>query len=799
MSNPRARFNKTFTALALLIALVGLFFIGSGIWLITLGGSWYYFPTGVLMLASSVQLLRNRVSGAWLYALVFAVTLIFTLWESGLDYWGWVPRMGLIAAIALVLSLLMPRLGVNKHWAWSIGGAISMCFAVAIGLAFAPFSTVYATAPLPGKPLAAGTLGGPANTSEDWSAYGSQNGTRYSPLTQLTPQNVGQLKRTWIQVTNDLPPPGKPNKWAAETTPIKVGDGLYLCSATNNLMRLDPASGAKVWEYRANVKYESVPYTAACRGVTYYESQQTPAGQQCHQRIIEPTLDMRLIAVDAQTGKPCENFGSQGQVNLMKGFGPTVPGFVAEPSPVPIVNGVIITNQEVLDGQRRWAPSGVIRGYSAETGAFLWAWDVNKPHDHGEPAPGETYSPGTPNSWAAMIGDEALGLVYVPMGNSAADYYSALRTPQENQVSSSIVALDVKTGEVRWVYQTVHKDVWDYDLSSQPTLFDFPGSNGQVVPAMIVPTKRGQLFVLDRRDGSPLTPVQERKAPGAVLAEDPRAPTQPWSIGMPRLGFADLREENMWGITPLDQMYCRIKFRAAHYEGEFTAPTLNKPWIEYPGYNGGSDWGSVAYDASQGIVVANWNNTPMYNQLLSREEADKRGLKSIDDPQFKAGGGGAEGPGAQQDTPYGVDVKPFLMPLTGMLCNEPPYGMITAIDMHKRSVLWQRPLGTARANGPFGIPSRLPINIGTPNNGGPIITAGGLVFIAAATDNLIRAIDLNTGETVWSDVLPAGGQATPMTYEVHGKQFVVIVAGGHHFMKTPIGDYVVAYALPDFK
>ncbi|GBR53751.1 D-sorbitol dehydrogenase subunit SldA [Neokomagataea thailandica NBRC 106555] len=630
----------------------------------------------------------------------------------------------------------------------------------------------------------------------DWAAYGrDDDASRYSPLAQITPENVGQLQRAFIYHTGSKPAPGQANKWAAETTPLKVGDGLYMCSATNDMMKLDPATGREIWRFKAGVQFHSIPYTAACKSVVYYTSSTTPEGQPCHNRIVEATLDERLISVDADTGEACKNFGFNGQINLMQGMGESVPGFVSETAPPPIINGVIVTNQEVLDGQRRWAPSGVIRGYDAESGKFLWAWDVNRPNDHSQPAPGEHYSRGTPNSWAAMTGDNALGLVYVPTGNSAADYYSALRTPEENAVSSSIVAIDVKTGSPRWVFQTVHKDVWDYDLGSQATKFDFPTDHGPV-PALIVPTKRGETFVLDRATGKPLLPVEERPAPAGHIPGDPRAATQPWSTGMPRLGFPPLKESDMWGMSPIDQLFCRIKFRRARYEGEFTAPSLDKPWIEYPGYNGGSDWGSMAYDAKTGILIANWNNTPMYDQLVTRRRADKLGMRPIDSPYFDAKSGGAEGNGAQADTPYGIVVTPFWDQFTGMMCNKPPYGAITAIDMHTRKVLWQTPLGTARANGPFGLPTYLPLKIGTPNNGGPIITAGGLVFVAAATDNLIRAIDIKTGKTVWSDVLPGGGQATPMTYEYKGRQYIAIMAGGHHFMMTPVTDDLVVYALP---
>lgn len=780
--------------LAVSLVLLGFAFVAGGSWLIWLGGSAYYLTAGAGIAVSGVQLFRLRKSGAWLYATVFSGTVMWTAWESGLDYWGWVPRLGLMTFISFLLALLLPILKVRKKTAFTLAGTMAAIFVVAFVLAFVPYNVTSADGPFPDKPLVAAKPSVAPQPDGDWSVYGRDNdATRYSPLDEITPRNVSQLQREWVYRTGDLPPAGQRNKWAAETTPLKVGDAVYLCSATNDLIRLDAATGREVWRYKSQVKYENVPYTAACRGVVYYKSQTTSASLPCSQRIIEATLDERLIAVDADTGKACETFGTHGQVDLMVGMGRSVPGFVAEPSPPTVVNGVIVTNQEVLDGQRRWAPSGVIRGYSAETGKFVWAWDVKRPHDHAEPSPGKSYSRGTPNSWTIMVGDDKLGLVYVPTGNSAVDYYSALRSPEENAISSAIVALDARTGESRWVFQTVHKDVWDYDIASQPTLIDFPDKDGAPIPAMIVPTKRGQTFVLDRRDGAPLSPVEERPAPASVLAEDPLAPTQPWSVGMPRLGFGNLSERQMWGLTPLDQLYCRIKFRRARYEGEFTAPSLTRPWIQYPGNNGGSEWGSMAYDPTTGVLIANWNNTPMYNQLLTRSQADTRGLKSIDDSAFDPDGGGS---GAQAETPYGVSVGPFVMRYTNLLCSEPPYGMTTAIDMHTRQVLWQRPLGTARANGPFGLSTGLPIDLGTPNNGGPIITAGGLVFVAAATDNLIRAIDVKTGKVVWSDVLPTGGQATPMTYEINSRQFVVIVAAGHHFMQTPPGDYVIAYALP---
>jgi len=799
VNSSRPTIGAAVRTLAIVIVLLGAAFIVGGVRLLSLGGSWYYVVAGIGLVASGVLLHRGRTTGAWIYGAVFAGTVLWSAWECGLDYWGWVPRLDVITVLGLFLALVLPRLDkpASRRVSLTLVAAMVAIFIVALGLAFVPYHSISPEQPFAGVPLAPPSAAD-AQPDTDWQVHGRDaQATRYSPLTQITPENVGKLTRAWTFRTGDLPPAGKVNKWAAETTPIKVGDALFLCTATNDLLRLDSATGKQVWRYESGVRYEDVPYTAACRGVAYYTSKTVAEGQSCHARIIEATLNEKLIAVDAQSGKPCEDFGEHGRVDLLIGMGETVPGFIAEPAPPPIVDGVIVTNQEVLDGQRRWAPSGVIRGYSADTGEFLWAWDVNRPNEHGLPPAGQSYSRGTPNSWAAMTGDDALGLVYVPTGNSAADYYSAMRSPQENAVSSSIVALDIHSGNVRWVFQTVHKDVWDYDIGSQPTLMNYPNAAGEAVPAMIVPTKRGQTFVLDRRDGKPLTAVEERPAPAGNVPGDPRAPTQPWSTDMPRLGLPELTEQQMWGMTPLDQLYCRIKFRRANYVGEFTPAGIEKPWIEFPGYNGGSDWGGVAYDANRAILIANWNNTPMYDQLVSRAEADRLGLKSIDDPAYSPSGGGAEGNGAMADTPYGITVSPWVMPLTQVLCNEPPYGMITAIDMHTRKVVWEHPLGTARANGPFGLPTGMPMEIGTPNNGGPIITAGGLVFIAAATDNLIRAIDIRTGKVVWTDVLPAGGQATPMTYSQNGRQYIVIVAGGHHFMRTPPGDYVIAYALPE--
>ncbi|MBU2417191.1 MAG: pyrroloquinoline quinone-dependent dehydrogenase, partial [Alphaproteobacteria bacterium] len=579
------------------------------------------------------------------------------------------------------------------------------------------------------------------------------------------------------------------------TTPLKIADTVYLCSGRNKMFALDANTGRQKWAYDPKVADEQIPYTAACRGVTYYAAPNVDQAEPCATRIIEGTLDGRLIAVDARTGRPCADFGTNGAVDIKVGMGDVIPGMVSITSAPTIVQGVIVTGHQVLDGQYNSAPSGVIQGFDAVTGELRWAWDMTRPDLTGRPAGDDTWTRGTPNMWTTASGDEQLGLVYLPMGNSAADYYSADRSEAENRYATALVALDVNTGRPAWSFQTVRKDVWDYDLGSQATLIDYPTAAG-VVPALILPSKQGDLYILDRRTGRPLTPVEERPAPQGGVEPQERAATQPFSL-FHTLAKRNLTERDMWGMSPIDQMICRIGFRQAAYDGIYTPPTSDRRWIQYPGYNGGSDWGGVAVDPRRGWIIANYNDMPNYNRLVPRAEADAKGWVPHGDPRAESGG--AEGAGDPQvGVPYAIDVNAgWRMGSTGMLCKQPPYGGIRAIDIRTGQTVWDRPLGTARKNGPFGIPSMLPLDIGTPNNGGAVVTAGGLIFVAAATDDLIRAIDIETGETVWSEVLPAGGQAGPMIYEQDGRQYLVLMAGGHHFMETPPGDYVMAWALPE--
>jgi len=778
------------------VALIALVLIIGGVWLAVLGGSAYYVVAGVAMLASGLLLMRGQRIGGWIYGAVVFFTLLWAFWEVGGNGWALVPRI--VAPLVLLIAVLfaMASLASRPHrWRIALGasGVVILLFAVsAVTLGW-----LNQPRPLMALPQARLAMADPAlaQAGADWPAYGgSDSARRYSPLNQITPANVGKLRRTWLIHTGDLPSEKVKGTYGAENTPLKVGDSLYVCTPKNIVLSLDPATGRQRWRFDPKVPDDAIPYTAACRGVSYYAVPGAAADQACARRIIFGTLDARLFALDATTGQPCGDFGSNGQVDTKIGMGATPAGYVSINSPPTIVRGVVVTGHQVLDGQDRWAPSGVIRGFDAVTGKLRWAWDMMHPDWSGYPPAGETWARGTPNMWTVASGDEQLGLVYLPMGNAAADYYSSLRRPPENFYATSLVALDVTTGKPRWRFQAVKNDVWDYDFGAQATLIDYPGAAGSV-PALVLPSKQGDLYVLDRRTGAPLTPIGTVTAPGGGVEPQQRAKTQIVSLWH-TLRKPDLTERDMWGMSPIDQMICRIQFRKASYKGFFTPPESDRRSIEYPGYNGGTDWGGVAVDPVRGVIVANYNDMPNYVRLVPRAEADKKGWAPRDQARGRIGG--AEGAGdPQANTPYAIDVNAgWRLPFTGMLCKQPPYGGIRAIDIATGKTIWDRPFGTARTNGPFGIPSMLPITIGTPNNGGAVVTASGLVFIAAATDNLIRAIDLRTGKTVWSDVLPAGGQATPMTYEANGKQYVVIYAGGHHFMETPIGDEVIAYTLP---
>jgi len=498
------------------------------------------------------------------------------------------------------------------------------------------------------------------------------------------------------------------------------------------------------------------------------------------------SADATLRAIDARTGAPCRSFGVEGSVDLLTGLGRVKKGFYTPTSPPAIVRGMAVVGSGVPDNGELTNPSGVVRAYDAMTGRFAWAWDLGRPGQHGEPPTGESYTHNTPNAWSLFSVDEELGLVYVPTGNSNPDYYGAQRTPEAEKYSTSVVALEAATGDVHWSFQTVHHDLWDYDVGAQPVLVDVPTAQGRV-PGLIQPTKTGQVFVLDRRAGKPLAEVTERPVPQGAGRGDWTAKTQPFSTGMPAFTGPDLTEEDMWGLTPLDSLWCRLKFREARYDGPMTPPS-DHGWIYSTGFLGGIDWGSVAVDEVDDVMLVNSFVMASRNFFVPGSQFGNYPKAKLPFPYFH-----------QEGSPYfAVFTALFRSPL-GMPCQRPPYGTLSAVDLKTRKLLWSHPLGTSRNSGPLGMQLSLSLPMGSPNIGGAVVTASGVGFIAATLDQYFRAIDVRTGRELWKTQLPSAAFANPMSYTGprSGRQFVVIAVGGNSLMAKPHGLYITAFALPE--
>jgi quinoprotein glucose dehydrogenase len=787
---------------AVLLVVLGLATLLGGARLVAVGGTFFYSIQGLLIVVSGVLVWRGHRRAVQLYVLMLLFTLVWAIWESGPDGWALLPRLWLWFVVGI--GFLIPAVhrwsrpeGVPTQPARATGRfAASLVAAVAVGsIAYGlgpnePADPLYQTGTQT-TALAAQATAGATLADGEWTHYGNDaGGSRYSRLSQITTQNVAGLEKVWeVKLGKSV----DGILGSLEATPLKIGNALFLCTSYNDVLSVDAESGKVNWRFASNLKMAGTPH-GNCRGVAYYEVPKTaaqPANGVCAARIITNTVDARLIALDAKTGALCPDFGTAGTTNLLEGMGDVTPGYYFVSSAPTVVRGKIILGGWISDNQYWGEPSGVIRAFDAITGQFSWAFDMGRPDSQG-PAPAEGFTRSTPNSWAPMSGDEEQGLVFAPTGNATPDYFGAQRRPFDDKYSSSVVALDAETGKVRWSFQTTHHDLWDYDVASQPTLVDLPGPTG-VVKALIQPTKRGEIFVLDRTTGKPVTAVSEVPVPqGGAVPEERLAATQPFSVGMPSFRGPNLRERDMWGVTPFDQMWCRVKFKEARYEGTMTPPGLT-PNIAYPGYLGGIDWGSVSVDKDRQLMVVTSSRVPNYDVLIPRAEADKRGIKPVGKG---ASSSDVSGVSPQANTLYAANIKAFLSPL-GAPCNEPPYGMITAVDLRTQKVVWSKPLGTARDSGPFGIPSLLPIPMGAPIAGGSLTTRGGLIFVAASQERTFRALDAATGKQLWRNRLPAGGQASPMTYwsAASGRQFVALAAGGNVALQSRTGDSIVAYAL----
>jgi quinate dehydrogenase (quinone) len=763
--------------------------LGGGIYLIVLGGSWYFALAGAGVSIAGALIIRRSVAGTLLYLLTFAATVIWAGWEVGPAFWPLVSRLFAPAVLAVTVLWVAPAQHPTmntwqRNLAFGLAAVLLAALTATVYAAFQPMPMVSANGtnvPVPGHAVA--PLAG-----DDWPHWGrTPSGTRFAPFNAITPQNVAGLKVAWTYRTGDIPK----DPAAFVTTPLHVNGKLYGCTQTSMIFAVDADTGKEIWRYDPHAQGNFRP---RCRGVGYHDASPSfgksppDAGSStlCTRRILSTTVDARLVALDAETGALCAGFGEGGVVSLRTGMGKVTPGFYFPTAAPTVMRNLVIVGGLVRDNHDTDEPSGVVRAFDVRTGALVWAWDLGNPNSGAAPPQGQEYTRGTPNVWSTPAFDDALGLVYLPTGNATPDFWGGHRTDAAEHFSSSIVAVEVDTGRVRWSFQTVHHDLWDYDVPSQPALYDVPDGHGGTTPALIQATKRGQIFMLDRRTGAPIANVEERSVPQTGGAtDDHRAPTQPYSVGMPALGADRLTEARMWGATPLDQLVCRIAFRKARYDGDFTPPGPTTA-IQFPGWFGGMNWGSGSVAENLGYFIINDTRIPVTTQLVPRAQFDASTRQ-----------GGQEGTGAPQyGTPWGLRQSQFKSPL-GIPCQAPPYGAITAIDLATKKIVWSVPLGTLQDSGPLGVAMHLPIPIGLPAIGGPVTTASGLVFMAGTQDHYIRALDVRSGRELWKGRLPMGAETTPITYVSprSGRQFVVISAGGNLESKDR-GDYVVAFALP---
>jgi quinoprotein glucose dehydrogenase len=603
-----------------------------------------------------------------------------------------------------------------------------------------------------------------------WSAYGGDvGGTRYSRLKQVTRENVVKLKSVWAYHTGALKPEtGLNEKAAFEATPILVEDNLYLSTPFNRVIALDPGTGAEKWTYDPKVSRSHDYSEVSSRGVAAWVDSKAADDAPCKLRIFEGTIDARLIALDGKTGKPCEGFGAAGTVDLTRGvvYGPEFSGDYQVTSAPTVLGDLVITGSSIGDNGAVDMPRGVVRGYDARTGTLRWTWD---PIPWAEKQQVRT---GAANAWSTIAADPARDLIFIPTGSASPDYYGGAR-PGDNKWANSVVALKASTGAFVWGFQVAHHDLWDYDVASQPSLIEFRGQ-----PAVAVTTKIGHVFVLDRLTGKPLNTVEERAVPKSDIAGEDAAPSQPiptWSVMVPQRLTAD----DAWGATPEMRQWCREKIQSLRNDGLFTPPSYLGT-LGFPGNIGGVNWGSAAWDPARNLLLANTNRVASIAKLIPREEM-QGAMGRAKETETAWGGEFAR----QRGTPYGMH-REWLVAPNNQPCNAPPWGALVAFDLNTGKLRWESALGSMGVGWPAGSISF----------GGPMATAGGLIFTAAALDPHLRAFDSDTGKEVWTVELPASAQSTPMTYEWNGKQYIVICAGGHGKMKSKMGDSVVAFALP---
>lgn len=802
MTNPSSKSGLR-TLTVIIAAIIGLILLAGGIWLAVLGGSIYYVIAGVALLAFALLLHKRSSASLWLYAVLMLGTTIWGVWEVGTDFWALAPRLDILGLLGLWTLIPAVSRGIDQAKAGKLALSSTLVIAILV-MVYAIFNDPQEINGVikNEQPKTAQAVDGvdPA----DWPAYGrTQGGVRYSPLTQINDQNVKDLKVAWTFRTGDLKTSNDSGETTNQVTPIKVGNNMYMCTTHQWLIALDPATGKEKWRFDPKLKSDKTFQHLTCRGVMYYDAnnktefatslqaKQPTASAECPRKVILPVNDGRLVAVNADTGKKCTDFGDNGEIDLQKsmpyayagGYNPTSPGIVS--------GTTIVMAGSVTDNFSTKEPSGVLRGYDVNTGKLVWAFDTGSKNPNEIPQSPNEFVNNSPNAWAPLAYDPKLDIVYVPTGVGTPDIWGGDRSELKERYANSMLALNATTGKIVWSFQTTHHDLWDMDVPSQPSLGEIKDQSGQMVPAIYVLTKTGNLFVLDRRNGKPIVPITEKPVPQSVQ-RGPQTKGEHYSATQPfsELNLAPkdkLTDKQMWGATMFDQLVCRVSFKRLNYDGIYTPPSENGTLV-FPGNLGVFEWGGLSLNSDRQVAVMNPLALPFVSRLIPADP---------NRPETAKGAGTEHGIQPMYGTPYGVEISAFLSPL-GLPCKQPGWGYIAGVDLNTHQIVWKKRIGTIRDSLPnlFQLP---PLKIGVPGLGGSISTAGNVMFIGATQDNYIRAFNVSNGEKLWEARLPAGGQATPMTYEINGKQYVVIMAGGHGSFGTKMGDYLVAYALPDAK
>lgn len=776
------------------IALIGLALLYMGGQLLLAGGSPFYALMAVGLLITAFLLFKNKRSALSFYAVLMWITLAWIIYEAGFDKWQWIPRGDLFGVIGLWLALPWSvRALTNRERRFHpfLGATVAVMIALVIGLCFYD--------PIPQEGTIANERAASAAdvAGNDWSAYGgTTNGLRFSSLKQITRDNVKDLEVAWTYHTGDLREGDDATEYTFEATPLKANGMLYFCTPHNEVHALDPETGNVKWKHTPAKDRSYLQQHQTCRGVSYFENVADAAAQNgtqpaiCRKRIFNATTDAQLVALDADTGKPCADFGNNGVVDLHANMGDVRPHALMQTAAPLVAGKLVIVGGSVMDnGFNSGNPSGVIRAYDALSGRLVWNFDPANPQETQPVAADKNYPYDTPVAWGTLSADLKNGLVYVPFGNASPDELGMKRDPASNteKFRDALVALDLNTGAFKWRYQSSNHDLWDRDNPSQPSLLDID-YQGKKQPVVILPTKTGNLFVLNRLTGEPVYPVNEApvSTQGGVPGEK-FAPTQPVSS----LNFIPqpLTEKSMWGITPFDQMACRLDFKKLRYDGNPWTPATEQGAIIFPGNIGVFNWGSVAIDPERQLLVASPVRLAYKYTLIKRtpQTATERMFTKDGQPYWNENFNGD----------YAIHIQQLASGL-GIPCIAPPWGRLAGVDLKTGKTEWLRRVGTTKNLNTTFLPGRFPIGfpMGMVAHGGPLLTAGDLVFHGATADNFFRAYDSTTGALLWQTELSAGAQATPSTFMgKDGKQYVVIAAGGHGSLGTKAGDSVVAFRL----